>query len=1340
MKNMSRYIGWILPAVLIVIMLGTGGVSWGATPQVAAGTSYSIFLHADGTLWSAGLNSSGQLGDGSFTSRNSQVQIGTGASWKALSAGAEHSLAIRADGTLWAWGRNNAGQLGKTQGGGAPIANQNAPVQIVTGKAGNFDGNWVAVAAGKSYSLGLQSDGTLWAWGLNSSGQLGINSALQQNLPVQVLNNGGSRYVAIACGGDHTLALQADGSLWAWGGNASGQLGDGSGTQRLSPVQVDLLANDWTAVAAGDSHSLALKADGTLWAWGANASGQLGTGSLTSSNAPVQVGTDSDWAAIRAGALHSLALKRSGTLWVFGANGNGQIGNNSNAAQSAPVQLTSPAAIGSMTAVAGGATHSLAMKANGEIYAWGDNGSGQFGNAGNSGSQALTPQLVATDAPGWVAGEPGNQYTVARRSNGTLWSWGDNSNGQLGDGSTTQRTAPVMIGTASNWAAHSAGFSHVVALRADGTLWSWGDNANGQLGSGNTNPSLLPIQIIGTQPVSAANDWAAVSAGDFHTLALKADGTLWSWGDNSSGQLGDNTTNTPSRTKPNQVVTGNPNNFDSSWVAIAAGGSHSLGLQSDGTIWAWGDNTLGQLGDPTLGASINTPSQLINFTPPTPGYNSSWTAIAAGLGHSLGLQADGTLYAWGSNFSGQLGNGDATLPHPANQTTPIQVLNPGAGLYVGIAAGDGHSTARQADGSLWSWGSNTNGQLANASTDLDPLAGTPHSTPVREALGGADWVDSAAGGSHSMGLKAGGSLWAWGSNFSGQLGDGTTTDRNVPTPLLEGFLTVAPSLPFNTVAIGASAPSLPLSLANPGTGVLFVTGITVTGTDAALFTVTAGTCPSAAAFSLPSKGSCNLSVAFSPAAPAGAKSALISLASGDPTQPTAQVSLSASSVAPFTVSTSVSPAGGGTISPAGPVLALPGSSPSFAIAANAGFHITDVTVNGVSHGAVSSIILASINANTSIAATFALNPHTVTLQAGPNGSISGPTSVNQNDTPSYSVIPATGFHVVSVTVNGAPQSLDANNAFSLPAVTANVTIAASFAINSYNVTLTPGANGNITGPASATFGATPAYSITPATGFHVTDVTLNGVSQGAQTALTLSPMSADVTITASFTINSYTLTYASGGNGTVDLSAAQSILFGGNAATVTATPATGYHFVNWTELGTVVGTTPALTITNVGAAHNFTANFAINTFTLNASGDARGSISPSGSIQVAFGANQTFTFTPNAGYQVVKVIVDGTSQGALPSYTFSNVTSNGHSLQVVFIPDGDLNNDGTVDVGDALKALQIAVGLVNPTPTELLHGDVAPLGVGGIPVPSGDITVADALVILRKAVGLTTGF
>jgi alpha-tubulin suppressor-like RCC1 family protein len=791
----------MVPVLMLMVVLGVADASLAVTPQVAAAADFTITLRSNGTIWATGINDLGQLGDGTVIQRNAPVQagllLGNGTGWTAVAAGADHAVALKADGTLWTWGGNGAGQLGI---GTTSITPTSSPVQVGT------DTDWTAVAAGAFCTIALKGDGTLWAWGVNDAGQLGnadITGTTQPS-PVAVLNqnlntnlNIKSYYVAVSISNRHALALQADGSLWAWGDNQFGQLAADPLSLVSSPTPQQIIVNSvsqvdtfWTAISAGGGHSVASLADGSLWSWGADGAGQLGTGSLVAGNefVPARVGIDSDWEGFSSGDAHTLALKRNGTLWVWGANSTGQLGTGAADAvrHSSPAIVASPVNI---TAVAAGTTHSLAAKANGDQFAWGGNAKGQLGSG--TIAPSTSPILVAQDAHAWVSVELGGQHTLARRTDGSLWAWGDNSSGQASlDPAVTTRTAnPVQVGAANNWLIISGGFIHAAAIQADGSLWTWGSNGFGQLGDNSTIDRFIPQQITLTATASAANDWIAVSAGDAHTLALKTDGSLWAWGDNFVGQLGDGST-TP-QILPIRIITGNPGNFDNNWVAVSAGSLFSIGLQADGTLWGWGDNSFGQLAiDPLVLPpllSVATPQQIINFVdvPGNQEFNSNWTAIAAGQNHWLGLQGNGTVWGLGDNSVGQLGIGVST----ANQFDFLPTLNAGPPVipYVSIAAGDSHSAMLKSDGSLWLMGNNTSGQLGIAATDPDPLSPAVNANPRRENSNANDWVSVSAGGRHTVALKAGGALSSWGENDFGQMGDGTTNPRNAPVALNTTF-------------------------------------------------------------------------------------------------------------------------------------------------------------------------------------------------------------------------------------------------------------------------------------------------------------------------------------------------------------------------------------------------------------------------------------------------------------------------------------------------------------------------------------------------------------------------
>ena len=372
---------------------------------------------------------------------------------------------------------------------------------------------------------------------------------------------------------------------------------------------------------------------------------------------------------------------------VFGGTGPGAISSYSYD-QAQRLTMVTPQG----ESLGGGYSHSIALGANGNAYAWGSNNDGQLGNGGTT--KSTTPVQVSS-LTGLVSVAAGSYSSLAVKSDGTAWAWGDNNDGQLGNGSTNNSNVPVQVSglTGAIEISSGAGDYTSLALKSDGTVWDWGYNDDGQLGNNTTTNSDTPVQVSNLTGI------VQIASGAVHNLALKSDGTVWAWGSGSQGQLGNG--GTTKSTVPVQVhnLTG--------VVAIAAGGNTSLALKSDGTVWAWGYNNDGQLGNGN-NTNSDVPVQVSNIT--------GVVQIAAGEYHSLAVTKDGTEWAWGNNADGEYGNGSTTT-----SSTPVHIT--GLSSLAGIAGGASHTLLMTAGGAVDATGANSQGELGNGTT-------TASTTPV----------------------------------------------------------------------------------------------------------------------------------------------------------------------------------------------------------------------------------------------------------------------------------------------------------------------------------------------------------------------------------------------------------------------------------------------------------------------------------------------------------------------------------------------------------------------------------------------------------------------------------
>jgi alpha-tubulin suppressor-like RCC1 family protein len=323
--------------------------------------------------------------------------------------------------------------------------------------------------------------------------------------------------------------------LYAWGGNTNGQLGIGTVVNTSSPIQVGTEA-DWSVVEAGDDFSAGIKTDGTIWSWGLNSDGRLGINSIVAQSSPVQIGALSNWSKVSTGGKHCLAIKTDGTLWAWGNNNDGRVGTNNTVYSSSPVQL---GALATWAYVSAGKVCSYAIKTDGTIWSWGNNFAGGLGLNSPSGTNVSSPVQIGA-LTNWALVSGANYRAAAIKTDGTMWGWGNNNDGGLGIGnvSPVYRSSPIQVGALTNWSTVSTPANACISVKTDNTIWSWGNSSAGGRGAGSSNASS-PVQI------GALTDWAKVitSGGGtgFFGGAIKTDGTLWLWGTNSSGQLGDNT-------------------------------------------------------------------------------------------------------------------------------------------------------------------------------------------------------------------------------------------------------------------------------------------------------------------------------------------------------------------------------------------------------------------------------------------------------------------------------------------------------------------------------------------------------------------------------------------------------------------------------------------------------------------------------------------------------------------------------------------------------------------------------------------------------------------------------
>ncbi len=750
--------------------------------RIATRYNHTCAITTSGNVKCWGDNDYGQLGDGSTTLRRAATPVvNLGASAVAIAVNPAETCALTSQGQVKCWGFSSATPT--------PIA--------------GLESTTVAIALGSSHACALSSAGRVQCWGSNEFGQLGDGAEDGSSEPVDIVS-GGARFTAIAAGDEHTCALTTDYGVMCWGNNDSGQLGDGTGIGRPTPVRVVGLSNDISTLVAGGYVTCALTRSGAAKCWGNNHYGQLGDNRRSGSwsHVPVSVsGVVQPIVAISTSGDHSCAVNAAGEAWCWGQNLHGQLGDNSTTNRYKPVI---PYELENVQAIATGWVHSCALLSNGGIKCWGHNIWGQLGDGGDAARG--TPADVSGFSPSIEKISLGAEHACAVTGAGGLKCWGRNNYGQLGIGSTNNSQAPHnVIGLDHDVTQVAVGISHTCAILGSGELRCWGRNNYGQIGNG-AQATYVSTPVVVS---SAGTSFTSVATGELHTCATTSAGAALCWGLNDKGQLGDGSGGT---TGAKSLVPVSVSGLSSGVTRIASGSNHTCALRSLLPL-CWGWNAYGQLS----GSTSNS------LTPKSLNLGIGIHTIVLGQEHTCVRTSGNRIQCWGRNSDGQLGIG--TLSNYTTSPTYIPDYTNVANL-----ASKGHYTCLEThDGEVRCWGTYAvqSGLYASSPSGMDGFDGDG---TLNRAV--------AVGTKSGCGIKPDGELRCWGDGSYGILGNNGTTSIEIPVPIrvTQAIAFVSPeSLAAGTSTNLAATASrnLPVSFETWTPGVCTVSGTALTVNSAA---------------------------------------------------------------------------------------------------------------------------------------------------------------------------------------------------------------------------------------------------------------------------------------------------------------------------------------------------------------------------------------------------------------------------------------------------------------------------------------------------------------------------
>ena len=668
-----------------------------AIASISAGQYHTCAVTSDGKAACWGGNYYGQIGNATINWEYSPIVVSGGAlagkKVTSVSVGSMHSCAVTSDGKAACWGLNSSGQLGDG-------SSSNSTVPVAVDLSGVLAGkSLISISAGRVHTCAVSSDGLVACWGDNSNRQLGDGFTFgYSNRPVAVDTGGaltGRRVTSVSAGNSHSCALLSDGSASCWGTNNNGELGfvGEGGWTPLTAVDVEgaLSGKTVTSISAGGGFTCATLSDGTAACWGDNSNRQLGDGTTNNSTVPVLVDignllTTTTIANISAGYEHVCATFANGTVMCWGKNLDGQLGNGTKTNSEYAASIVNGGLDGvSVADVSTDLYHSCVVTTDGAVVCWGSNMEGAVG--GEEQFVALPRTVTGGALAGKTASSvsAGRNHSCAVLTDGTATCWGSNSKGQLGDGTNTNSKIPVAVVLSGSLSGKSiltisAGQAHTCATLTDGTAACWGSNVFGEIGNGGEADWITPVLVSGG--ALAGKNVSKITAGSEYTCAVLSDGTAACWGKNDFGRIGNQALTGANVSLPSAVSIGGL--ARKSIIDISSGESVTCAVVSDGTVTCWGQNVYGQIGNGTFvwfPISVAVPAGSLTGKFVEKVFSSSY--------HSCALASDGTSACWGLNNKGQLGSGsisNSNTPVPVNQSG-FSLIEPGPDTVTALSDG-----------------------------------------------------------------------------------------------------------------------------------------------------------------------------------------------------------------------------------------------------------------------------------------------------------------------------------------------------------------------------------------------------------------------------------------------------------------------------------------------------------------------------------------------------------------------------------------------------------------------------------------------------------------------------